>query len=503
MKRFGHFFVLALSITIAASYAHAQTPPWSGIIAPNRAIDWSAGQVGVPGGIPSGSWTQCGSTVGAGTSAASINSLLAACPPNTYLLLGPGTFNLNNTIQFFGKSNVVLRGSGANQTFLVFSGQSDCNGGYSDVCMSSQDNNYNMNPSNTANWTAGYAKGTTTITLSSINNLKVGYSIILDQIDEAAAPTDAANDKIFVCGINANVCTTNGDTGDGHRPGTSSANWRGQQQNVTVTQCDGVTTFGHACASGANITISPGLYMPNWCPEGGSCPTTQPGAWWPTSPVFGDGLENLSMDNSFETNQYAVGIFIYNCVGCWVSGIRSVEAGRSHIGLNFGSHTQIQNSYFWRTYSQSSVSYGLDVNNSSDSLFVNNIFEGVTFSIPFNGNCSGCVAAYNFSLNQWYTTGAPNYSMLSAIGLHAEGDDSILIEGNQANEFNGDDTHGTHNMTTVFRNAFDGYEQNGGALPTNSLNAFLTRSYNRFFNVIGNVFGNAYTQSYNYTGVNG
>src|SRR5271168_5173995 len=140
MRRFGQFFVSAFLIAIVASHAHAQTPPWSGIIAPSRAIDWSAGNAGVPGGIPSGSWTQCGSTVAAGTSAATLNSLLAACPANTYLLLGPGTFNLNNNILFFGISNVAVRGSGANSTFLVFSGQTNCNGGYTDVCMSSLDN---------------------------------------------------------------------------------------------------------------------------------------------------------------------------------------------------------------------------------------------------------------------------------------------------------------------------------------------------------------------------
>lgn len=556
-------FLLIAACLAFAGGAAAQSPPWTGIIDPARAIDWSEGFAGVPGGIPSATWTQCGSTVAAGTSAATINSLLAACPANTYLLLGAGTFNLSNNILFFGISHVVLRGSGANQTFLVFSGQTNCNGQYTDICLTSSDNNYNFNVSNASTWTAGYSKCTSpcasgTITLapavynsavaynhgmtvssggvkyqcitadqnvppyaagcvignsppssawqtvtSDVPNLKVGYSIILDQIDESNTPGDAANNDIFVCGVNQNVCTQNGDTGDGHRTGPTTTNWRGQQQNVTVTQCDGVSTVGHACTSGANITISPGLYMPNWCPEGVPCATTQPGAWWPTTPAIGDGVENLSMDNSFETNQYATAITPYNCQGCWVKGIRSIQAGRSHIAPNFSPHIQIQDSYFWRTFSQTSVSYGLDINNSGDCLLVNNIFEAVTFSIPFNGNGSGCVVAYNFSVNQWYTTGCPSCSMLESIGLHSEGDDTILIEGNQVNEFNGDDTHGTHNMVTIFRNAFAGYQQNGGSLPTNGLNAYLTRSFNRFFNVIGNVFGNSYSQTYNYTGVNG
>jgi hypothetical protein len=497
MRRFGQFLVLVFLIAIVASYAHAQTPPWSGIIAPSRAVDWSAGQAGVVGGIPSGSWAQCGSTVAAGTSATTINSLLAACPANTYLLLGPGTFNLTTTIMFFNISNHVLRGSGANQTFLIFSGQANCNGGYSSVCMSSGDNNYNSSPSNTAKWTAGYAKGATTITLDNVSNLKVGWPIILDQLDDSASPVAAAalND-IFLCGNNQNVCSINGDNGDGHR-NSNGPSIRAQQQNVTVAQCDGVATFGHACSSGANITISPGLYMPNWCKDGTPCSATQPGAWWASSPAFNDGLENLSMDNSYQTDQVSVGVFIYNCSGCWVSGVRSIKPGRSHVAPYFSPHTQVQNSYFWQTFSQSSVSYGLDVNNSADSLFLNNIFEGVTASIDVNGNCSGCVAAYNFSLNQWYTTGIC-CSMLDAMNLHAEGNDTMLFEGNQMNAADGDSIHGSHNMITYFRNAMDAYEQNGGRLPTNGVTGMVIQSFNRFFNVVDNVFGNSYSQVFNW-----
>src|SRR5882762_2218319 len=94
--------------------------PWSGIIDPSRAMDCS--QAGIPGGIPSGSWTQCGPTIAAYTgSAATITTALAACGTNQYVLLGPGTFTLSASIDCGTKSHVVLRGSGANQTTLIFS----------------------------------------------------------------------------------------------------------------------------------------------------------------------------------------------------------------------------------------------------------------------------------------------------------------------------------------------------------------------------------------------
>src|SRR5271168_2272247 len=122
------FLVLLLSLTSAT--AHAQTPLWSGIISSSRAIDWTqAGAVpGSPGAVPDAGWTQCGSTLTATTyggssggpaSTSPINTIISACPAQTYIQLGAGTFYLAGAIAM--KNQTVLRGMGANQTFLVFS----------------------------------------------------------------------------------------------------------------------------------------------------------------------------------------------------------------------------------------------------------------------------------------------------------------------------------------------------------------------------------------------
>src|ERR1700761_2514776 len=99
--------------------AHAQA--WTGVLDPSRAVNWSNAGATIPTGR-----TQCGSTVSAGTSASTIQSLLNACSSGTYLLLGAGTFNLSNGLSV--PSNVTLRGSGANSTFLVFSAYINCQG---------------------------------------------------------------------------------------------------------------------------------------------------------------------------------------------------------------------------------------------------------------------------------------------------------------------------------------------------------------------------------------
>ena len=100
--------------------------PWSNILPPGAGIDWS--QVGVPGGIPSGSWTQSGSTIsasqcdnGARDCTSTIQKALKACGSNHYVLLGAGTFLIRQSVSV--PSYCVLRGSGADQTILNVKGK--------------------------------------------------------------------------------------------------------------------------------------------------------------------------------------------------------------------------------------------------------------------------------------------------------------------------------------------------------------------------------------------
>jgi hypothetical protein len=118
-------------LLLLSTFSYGQA--WSGIIAPTRAIDWS--HAGLPASYPNGdttpngwtppdgSWTQCGSTLApsGGDDTSQINSALAACPANHYVLLGTGTFSIQNQISLVN-SYVVLRGSGPMKTTLQASG---------------------------------------------------------------------------------------------------------------------------------------------------------------------------------------------------------------------------------------------------------------------------------------------------------------------------------------------------------------------------------------------
>ncbi|MFZ0662625.1 MAG: hypothetical protein WAM66_08040 [Acidobacteriaceae bacterium] len=454
-RRAGFLFPLLLFFSFASSFGQL----WSGILTPPRAVDWS--KAGVLGGIPSGNWTQCGATIAAGGSASTINAAISACGKDQYVLLGAGTFNLTTGLVL--KSYMALRGSGANQTLLVFSGSSGCQGLGASICMASGDANYWGGPSNTANWTAGYAAGTTSITLASAAHLAIGTPITLDQADDT---TDSGD--IFVCYTPQGTCSTNGDDGGFLRSG------RSQQQIVTVTSITGSGPY--------TIGISPGIYMPNWTSS------KSPQAWWPTSPIFSAGVENLSIDNTSSGAQEGVGIL--NCSGCWVSGIRSIDPNRSHVAAELSPHTTVQSSYFYRTADQTSSSYGIEFNDASDSLLQNNIFQQLSGSYVINGSCSGCVMAYNFTVDNLYNSGGGVYNYQQQdFYPHVVGIDHVLVEGNQGAGMYSDNFHGTHDFITAFRNAWNGWQPNNGNTTTGGLGALLINAYSRFYNIVGNVLG--------------
>ncbi len=464
MRRIGSFlFPLILLCFSTTSFGQL----WSGVLAPNRAIDWST--VGSSAVASSSSWTQCGSTIAAGASAATINAAIAACPANHFVQLGAGTFNLTTGLTFLQNSNVKLVGMGANQTFLVFTAAGGCMGFESGICMASADLNYSLSQSNLANWTAGYAAGATSITLSSKSNLAVGTAVMLDQLDDTADSGD-----IFVCyEDNAPLyCSTNGDNGGFAR--TS----RGQQQIVTVTSISGSGPY--------TVGITPGLYMPNWAAA------KSPQAWWANSAVSNMGVENLSIDMTAAEPSVGTGfgVEIFNCSGCWVKGIRSIGPGRSHVQAQVSTNVTVQDSYFYKTAGQTSTSYGVETAGASAVLIQNNIFQQITEPMSFTGSCSGCVEGYNFDIDDVYDSGGGVFTWRMAGSLpHAVGISHVLIEGNQGSGLEGDIIHGSHHFITAFRNVWNGFQPDNGSNPTGNTNPVILMALNRFFNIVGNVLG--------------
>jgi hypothetical protein len=428
--------------------AHAQL--WSGIIDPSRAVDWS--KAGVTGGIPNRT-TKC-ATLNPGATAAQINSAIQSCPAGQVVFLNAGTYNLSTGITFNGKSNVTLRGAGPDQTILVFTGADGCGGLSSDICIHGASNVWtgNIPSTNIRNWTAGYAKGTTQITLDSTTGLTTGTILILDQL----------NDTLDTGGIFLTYALPYNIDGAG--PGRTN---RAQQQFVQVT-----------AITGNQVTISPGLYMPNWRAS------QQPQVWWwgdSSATAVMDGVENLTVDH--KNSPARSGIQFYNAYNGWVKNVKSLNANRNHVWTNQAAKIQVQDSYFYGTLNAATQSYGVESYTTSDDLVINNIFQHVTTPIMM-GPSAGCVLAYNYMIDMAYHI--PTWEMPGMFGSHDAGTGMNLFEGNVGNEFVMDLSHGTSNLPTLFRNQLTGLEPNKTQSNTAVINIL---GYNRLINIIGNVLG--------------
>ncbi|MGH9328509.1 MAG: hypothetical protein ACRD2B_17705 [Terriglobia bacterium] len=221
--------LLACALVPRASFGQA----WSGIIDPSRAINWSG--AGIPGGIPNRT-TICATISPSGKTDATdmdaIDNAIANCPAGEVVELSAGTFTITGGISFEDVSNVTLRGAGPDKTKLVFTGPGThgC-GATADVCIYGNGGWVQGYPAQ-ALWTAGFAQGTSVITIGAVTGSitpAVGQIIILDQRDDSIG-----------------ICPESGGTGD-----CASASGATESGNtVTIT-----TSLPHGFSVGETVGI--------------------------------------------------------------------------------------------------------------------------------------------------------------------------------------------------------------------------------------------------------
>jgi hypothetical protein len=494
MKR-SQLLLLFFATLIVPAVAHAQAP-WSGIISTSRATDWTqVGAVpGSPGSLPDASWTQCGSTVPAGTSAATITSDLAGCAKNTYLLLGPGTFILSGQIKFPLTGHVALRGSGANSTFIVISaaGGTGCQNGTSAICASTSDIQYNESISNLCAWTAGYSQASNSLTLSnSLGNCPSAIQttsaseptiLVLEQCETGLSASSASaactgnevdNSQLFACGQAYGVTSTTVGCASEGTPGTTSGNQTTNRGHMEMT----VAT---AYNSGTGVvTIATPLHNPDW--QSGRTPRV-----WIQQSISDVGVENLAIDDSSGGTNDVMQFF--GAYQWWVSGVKITNFGRWGIELWQVTNGTVMNSYIY--HSTGADSMGIRSQLGSNNLFVNNIIDQVFGMVVMDGPSSGNAFAYNFCINSNYQSDFMRPCFVQH-GVNA----FDLFEGNIGSSHSDDGQHGTQTMITRFRNFFPGWEScaNGNCgstlskdAGTNPVNDFYAARYQ---NDVANVLG--------------
>lgn len=444
---------------------------WSGIVAPSRAIDWSS--AGLLATLPTGEvttnpWTppvrsKCGSTISAGASAATINSALGACSAGTYVLLGAGSFTINNAnITLYNQNGVTLRGSGAQSTTLHLTGSSQILFGIA----------WNQG---TCTWLTGLSAGSTSLTMNGCSGpaLVPGEMITFSQCDTGysgtpCSGTSADNGGLYICGDN-NACQVDSNTGNNNH----------QSQVVYVSSVSGSSTF--------TVNFTPGIYMPNWATARTALvtweATTSAGN---TANPYGNALEDLTVYTTSSSADYSVVMnFTYSS---WIKGVRFLGSATSEpLDLTHAKSCLISNNYFFSDIGIDSLyPAGMAMDTSSDNLILNNIMAS---GVPWEGlgGNEGNVLAYNYGRDTFTT-----YYENNLFDHHA-GTAFGLFEGNQVGIWTGDNTWGTHDLDTLFRNYFSGWDP-----PYQTMNprAVQIDAYARFMSVVGNSIGSALITNY-------
>lgn len=390
-----------LVIVGVAQVSRAQA--WSGIIDSTRAIDWTT--AGIPGGIPSGTWTQSGSTITAtsGDRTTTIANALNACGTNHYVLMGAGSFNVTNiTIP----NTCELRGAGADQTTLNCTGSGN-------ACVTLGVNNNPSTSTNTA--VSGASFGATSITVASASGFSIGGYFQISQLND---------------GTTVRITTANGTCGfcDG---GFGYNGTRSQRQVEKITSVSGTT-----------IGIDPPLY---------TAYTLTPLANLFTMGGDHAGIENLQI---FQNGTgYRDNVFMATCAYCWERGVKDNYADGDHIDVYYGYHDEIRDNYFSNAYGHSSGSTDAEANlaeATTATLLQNNIFDRLHASIILEWGPAGNVVAYNY-MTGGFDSSATNV-VIGGITYHGAHPQMNLIEGNVGVQIYYDAVWGSSAYSTAFRN---------------------------------------------------
>lgn len=423
----------------------------------NRRIDWN--QAGATGGVQTRS-TVCVRLTPSNT-LAQINAAIASCPAGQVVSFDAGTYNLSGGIVINGRNNITLRGAGPDRTFFVFSGEDGCNGLGGALCLRASALNDIDSPSNVRNWTGGYSKGTSVITLDAVTNLKVGAILMLDQVNDST--TD--DGQIWICKV-AGTCSIEAAT-----PGRTSGGSRSQVQATRVM-----------AISGNQVTVSPPILWPNFGESGRS-----PQAWYASGPALsGVGIEDLSIDTEAVRGRGG-SVFMANVIDSWMRNVRVIHCQNKCVWLYQTVGVTVADSYFYDkagsdSSQEGSESYGVNAYLSSMWLTQNNIFHHITSPTICESGVGGAIG-YNYSFDDFYNLTNPDWAQASQY-IHGTCG-YLLFEGNHGFGMIQDNVHGQSYFVTAFRNRWEGWET-GKTLQTVPVHIYAS---NRYANIVGNVLG--------------
>ena len=420
---------------------------WAVYVLPtDRAVEWT-GNAGIRGGIPNITTvyqTIDSKTYGNGVTDArsAIQTAINSCPPNQVVYLPPGTYYLSGGISM--RNGVVLRGAGPANTVLITNVASDVGSGLLNASSTSRGARINI--------TAGYAKGTSTITVADASTINSGDYIVIDQLNDSSTTTVSSVGT-------GGTCTWCASEDGGKRS-------MGYISKVTSK-------------SGNSLTLELPLM---WDFVAAASPQIMK----LNTVVSNIGIENLKMSNN-GAGSFDSAVNFGQSVNCWVKNVETNRFGRRHLWFSYSYRGEIRDSYI-----HNAKSYGQDHgymveiwNKSTGFLIENNIFAHADIGVNIITGGAYTVIAYNYFRDAEYTNDV--YRLSPAIGFHGAHGTRVLIEGNKLYKLQFDPYWGSSSHVVVFRNHITGHDD----VETNNVYPILTGAKSTYNSVVGNVLGDA------------
>lgn len=421
-------------------------------VASDRRITWNAGLDPV-GGIPARATPY--QTLTSSATYSDINTAITNCSNagGGTVYLDSGTYTIAGPIYL--KSNVTLRGAGANYPWLPTASSDSTT-----LNLTGSTSYIDMQGSGATNGTeysiiSGYTQGSEYITVSSGAgaNFTVG-----DWVNIYENTNDTTNMALINC------AWAGRDTGDYYGV---------KQQYSKVIE-----------KSGDVLRISPSLHLV----FGGN-----PVVRTRTFGITMAGVENLKLNNVGHTAWNAI-VHMQNDLYCWTKNVETYywrSSNIAHIYVKFSHGCEVRDSYVHHGSAyEGGQNYGIRVQCwNSEHKIENNIGRDTRHSIVFDGGGTGCVVLYNYTMDNWEsgTSGLQwlTEDLCSNHGLHPN---MNLFEGNCSSNIVGDIVHGSSSHNTLFRNRCVAYRDSPSGYSYGHWGIDIHPS-NHHYNIVGNVVG--------------
>jgi hypothetical protein len=392
----------------AAGLLAGGRPAFASIVPADRATVWNPG---IPGGVPART-VVCANVNPGGN----IQSAINACPLGQVVQLGAGTFNLSTNLTL--SKGITLRGMGPTLTKLKV----PIGSGNNVITIGSEGVGY----ATTVNLAGNAVKGTASVVLASNPGLSVSEIVTIDQL------TDPNLSKWGYTNCQGATDACRGWFTRMNRP-------LGQVMEVTAVSGNTVTF-----STPFHITFS----------TGSGAQLTR----FSSTAVRNAGVENLYVSGgSNGQGNIRISVAAYS----WVKNVESDLSDGASIDMMATFRCVVRDSYVHSTQSPTpgGGGYGISLSQyAADNLVENNAVWNFNKVMVMRATGGGNVIGYN-SFEDGWIEGTEGWVETGANASHLTTPHYELFEGNEAFNFDGDNTWGNAIYITVFRNHLTGHRR--------------------------------------------